>query len=271
MSSSADAPYPVIVPIDDPSSPIHHRWWGLSLKVLAALLVVVAGAWFWSSILEPHEAAMERTLQDLGFWGPVIFIAIFVLGTSLFFPESILSIAAGAIFGLGWGLVWSAVAGMISVAAVFLVGRRLFFDAAVGMLSRHPRIAALEAAAESQGLRLVFLLRLSPLNFTILNWILAASHVRFRTVMLGAIGMIPGNFSTVYIGYAARHTADLAARAQSGSPDGIVAGDSLFQEISLYAGLGASVLVTVLVTRIAVKALKTSTESEGQPDSTPSG
>ena len=271
MSSQADPADPGVHSGDEPSQAIHHRWWGLAIKALAALVIVAVGAWFWSAILEPHEAALERTLQHLGPWGPVIFIAIFVIGTSVFFPESILSIAAGAIFGLGWGLLWSVVAGMISVAVVFAVGRRLFFDAAVRILSRHPKVEALESAAESQGLRLVFLLRLSPLNFTMLNWILAASRIRFRTVMLGALGMIPGNLSTVYIGYAARHTADLAARAQSGSPDGIAAGDSLFREISLYAGLGASILVTVIITRIAVKALKTNSETAATAPSSAAG
>ena len=101
------------------------------------------------------------------------------------------------------------------------------------------------------------------MNFTMLNWMLAASRLRFRTIFLSALGMVPGNFSTVYVGYAARHTADLAARARAGDPDVIVAGDSIAREITLYAGLGASILVSVIVTRIAGKALR----AAGGPDS----
>ena len=246
---------------EDSTSAIHHRWWGLVLKILIALSVVAIGAWVWTELLEPREAEFETDLRQLGPWGPIIFIAVFVLTTSIFFPESVLAIASGAIFGLGWGLAWTVVAGFVSVSTVFLLGRHLLGDKARSMLKRHPKLSAVEDAAESRGLRLVFLLRLSPLNFTMLNWMLAASRLRFRTVFLSALGMVPGNFSTVYVGYAARHTADLAARAKAGNHDGIVAGDSLAREITLYAGLGASILVSVIVTRIAVKALRAANAS----------
>ena len=246
-------------------SPIHHRWWGLALKVLAALVVVGLGAWLWYVAIEPQEARLEQLLSELGPWGPVLFVGIFVVATGLFFPESVLAIASGAIFGLFWGLVWTVVAGMITVATVFLLGRHFLGGPARRLLLRHPRVAAIEKAAESRGLRLVFLLRLAPLNFSILNWMLAVSDMRLRAVLLSSLGMIPGNLSTVYVGYAARHTADLAARAKAGAPDGIVAGDSILHEVALYAGLGASLLVSVLVTRIAVKALKQSTSTDATP------
>ena len=186
---------------------------------------------------------------------------MFVVATSLFFPESVLAIASGAIFGLGWGMLWTVAGGFLSVWTVALLGRHLLGAKAKSMLESHPRLAAIEEAAESRGLRLVFLLRLSPLNFTMLNWMLAASRLRLRTILLSALGMVPGNFSTVYVGFAARHTADLAARANAGDPNGIVASDSIAREITLYAGLGASIVVSVIVTRIAVKALRAANAS----------
>ncbi|MBC02558.1 MAG: hypothetical protein CMJ34_04535 [Phycisphaerae bacterium] len=253
----------------DTTSAIHRRWWGLVIKVLIALGVVAIGAWVWIELLEPRESELENTLRELGPWGPVIFVAVFVVATSIFFPESVLAIAAGAIFGLGWGLVWTVVAGFVSVSTVFMLGRHLLGSSTKSMLERHPKLAAVENAAESRGLRLVFLLRLSPLNFTVLNWMLAASRLRFRTVFLSALGMVPGNFSTVYVGYAARHTADLAARARAGDPDVMVAGDSIAREITLYAGLGASILVSVIVTRIAVKALRAANASVSDEKSAP--
>lgn len=246
---------------EDTASAIHHRWWGLILKIILALAIVAAGAWFWTELVEPREDQLENTLRHLGPWGPIIFVAVFVAATSFFFPESVLAIASGAIFGLGWGMLWTVIGGFLSVWTVALLGRHLLGTRARSMLERHPRLAAVEEAAESRGLRLVFLLRLSPLNFTMLNWMLAASRLRLRTILLSALGMVPGNFSTVYVGFAARHTADLAARAKAGDPDGIVAGDSIAQEVTLYAGLGASIVVSVLVTRIAVKALRAANAS----------
>ncbi len=246
---------------EDTTSAIHHRWWGLALKIALALAVVGAGAWFWTELVEPHERGLENTLRDLGPWGPITFVFVFVMATSLFFPESVLAIASGAIFGLGWGMLWTVIGGFLSVSTVALLGRHLLGAKARAMLERHPKLAAVEEAAESRGLRLVFLLRLSPLNFTMLNWMLAASRLRLRTILLSALGMVPGNFSTVYVGFAARHTADLAARVNADHPDGIVAGDSIAREVTLYAGLGASIVVSVIVTRIAVKALRAANAS----------
>ena len=258
-----DQDAPVQQSLEDTTSAFHHRWWGVALKILLALTVVAAGAWIWTALVEPHEGEFENTLRNLGPWGPVIFVAVFLVATSVFFPESLLAIASGAIFGLGWGMLWTVVGGFLSVWTVAILGRRLLGDRARTILERHPKLTAIEEAAESRGLRLVFLLRLSPLNFTMLNWMLAATRLRLRTILLSALGMVPGNFSTVYVGFAARHTADLAARASAGNADGIVAGDSLAHEITLYAGLGASIVVSVIVTRIAVKALKTANERPG--------
>lgn len=250
---------------DEGSSPVHHHWWGLALKISLALLVVGLGAWAWFAVLQPREADLERLLGELGPWGPVLFVAIFVVATMLFFPESVLSIAAGAIFGLVGGLAWTAVGGLLAVAATFVVGRTVLGRRVRASLAGHPRLAAIEQATESQGARLAFLLRLSPLNFSLLNWMLAVSRLRFRVVMLTSLGMIPGNLSTTYMGYAARHTADLATRANTDPNAPLAPGDSIAHEIALYSGLVASVVVSVLVTRIAVRALKASTP-EPTPD-----
>ena len=81
----------------DDSSPLHRSWWGIVAKLILAAAVMFAVYLIWQTWIEPHEAAIERTLGHLGPWGPVIFIVAFLIGTSLFFPESVLAIAAGTI------------------------------------------------------------------------------------------------------------------------------------------------------------------------------
>jgi len=50
----------------------------------------------------------ERIIQ-LGFWGPLFFIAIYSLRSLVFFPASVLTIIAGMIFGPLWGFVYTVV------------------------------------------------------------------------------------------------------------------------------------------------------------------
>ena len=252
MTQAEDA----ITSPDDSPSP-HQSWWGLLVKLILAAGVLVTVYLVWQTWIEPHEARIEQTLERLGPWGPMIFIAVFLIGTSLFFPESVLAIAAGTIFGLWWGLLWVVVAGTLTAVVVYWLGRTVFRNRIEPMLARHPRLDAIDEAASESGLKLILLLRLSPMNFTMLCWLLSISRVRFRTYLLSCIGMFPGNFSTVYLGFAARHTADLASRIKAG--DGQPPGDSMVHEITLYSGLVISLVVSLLVARIAVRAMKTAT------------
>ena len=81
-----------------------------------------------------------------------------------------------------------------------------------------------------------------PFNF--LNYILGLTTVSLRDYLLAFIGMIPGTFLYVYIGSL---TTDVAAAASGGAETGQLA-------LNVVAFV-ATVVVTVLVTRIARKAL----------------
>ena len=238
----------------DRMHPIHRRWWGVAAKLLGAIAIggVLMAIWYWG--IEPYEARMEEALAELGPWAPVIFIGFFILTTPWFFPESVLAVAAGAIFGIWWGLLWVAVAGTATAVGMYWLGHTVLRDSVERRLSKHPKIRAIDQAASEKGLELVFLLRLAPINYTVLNWLLGVSRVRFKTFLLSCIGMFPGNLATVYVGYAARHTADLATRVKT--HQGLAPGDSIVHEITIYGGLVVSLLVSIIVARIALKAIR---------------
>ena len=66
--------------------------------------------------------------------------------------------------------------------------------------------------------------------------------------------MIPGFLSTTYIGYAAKHAADLAKTYKATGK--LPAGDSLIHEITIYGGLVIAVSVSIIVARVALKSVK---------------
>lgn len=235
--------------------PAHHRtWWGVALKLIVALAIVGALFYVWSTWIQPYETQLSTTMRQLGPWAPVIFIVVFVVATSLFFPESLLAIAAGTIWGLWWGLLWVVVAGVITAMVIFWLGRYVLGNKIEQLLSKHPKVQAIDDAASDSGFKLALLLRLAPLNFTMLNMLLAVSRLRFRTYLLTCIGMFPGNFSTVYIGFAARHAAD-----QLKNQEHAAANTNTVHEITLYVGLGASLLVSIIIARVAMVAIKNAT------------
>ena len=191
-------------------------------------------------------------MAELGFWGPLVFVLGYAIAVVAFVPASLLTLAAGAIFGLAAGTVYVLVAATLGACAAFLVSRHLARARVERRLAGNPRFAAIDRAIGEQGLRIVFLLRLSPaFPFNLLNYALGLTRVRFGDYAIACAGMLPGTLLYVYSGKLA---GDLAALAAGARPEGD-GGRTLLWAV----GLLATLVVTLIVTRIARRALSEAT------------
>lgn len=197
----------------------------------------------------------------MGAWGPVAYIGVYVVGAILLIPGSVLTLAAGAIFGLVRGTALVLVGATLGAAAAFLVARYL----ARGYVERRislGRLAAVDRALARNGLRLVFLLRLTPLvPYSLLNYSMGLTGVRFRDFLLGSAGMLPGTVLYVYYGKVAGEVAALAG--------GRAVPHDLAYWLFTAVGLAATIAVSVLVTRAAQRALQEETDGTQAPSDTP--
>ena len=76
---------------------------------------------------------------------------------------------------------------------------------------------AIDKAIESEGLKLIVLLRLCPLiPFTILNYLMGGTAISLRHYAIGSFGMIPGTIVYVFIGTTISSIADAASGNTSG-------------------------------------------------------
>lgn len=212
------------------------------IKIIAVLGVVV------SILLASHFLGLGEHLKNfvegfksLGFWGPVIFIAVYIVATILFLPASALTLAAGAVFGLGWGSVYVSIASTLGAAAAFLVGRYFARGWVNKQISGNEKFAAIDEAVANEGWKIVALTRLSPaFPFNLLNYAYGLTKVPFIPYVISSwIAMMPGTVMYVYLGSLAK------------SPEGRTPG----QWALLIVGLLATVGATVLITRTAKKAL----------------
>lgn len=223
------------------------------LKGLAIVAVVLAALLLGRRAATLLPALTEQVAR-LGVWGPVVYVALYVLGAVLLIPGSVLTLAAGVLFGLVRGTALVLLAATLGAAAAFLVARYL----ARGYIERRigtGRLAAVDRALARDGFRLVLLLRLTPVvPYSLLNYSLGLTGVRFRDFVLASVGMLPGTLLYVYYGKVA---GDLAALA-GGQP---VPRDAAYWA-TIGVGLAATIAVTVLVTRIARRALR---EEEARP------
>ena len=101
--------------------------------VLLAVALVAAGALAWS--LGLHDWARPDRLTQLrpaieayGAWGPVLYVAGYVLAELLFVPALPLTLLGGLAFGPLWGTVYVSIASTLAAALAFLVARYLARD-----------------------------------------------------------------------------------------------------------------------------------------------
>ena len=219
----------------------------VALVVLAIVLLVLIARRAGGYI--PEFAAW---VDGLGLWAPVVFVAGYAVATVAFVPGSLLTLAAGAIFGLAAGVAWAFLGASLGAIAAFLVARYLSRSAIERRKEDYPRFAAVDRAVGEQGLKIVFLLRLSPaFPFVVLNYALGLTKVRLRDYALACFGMLPGTLLYVYYGKVAGDVASLAAGAgpERGTAHYVVLG----------IGLAATVVATTLITRVARRALREAT------------
>ncbi|MFA6543049.1 MAG: TVP38/TMEM64 family protein [Limisphaerales bacterium] len=215
------------------------RKWAVAAVVVLALATVFT-VFDVRGLLRDGLAAVEQ----LGAWGPVLFVVIYVLACVLFIPGSVLTLGAGAVFGVVWGSAYVSLASTLGATASFLVGRYLARRWVARKIAGNATFAAIDQAVAAEGWKIVGLTRLSPVfPFTLLNYAFGVTRVSLRDYVLASwIGMMPGTVMYVYLGSLAR----AGAGGQQKTP----------AEWALYSvGLAATIAVTVVITRIARQAL----------------
>ena len=229
------------------TTPSRRRLVTIAVVIALIAILVLAGR-----NLAGYLPRFVQWVDGLGVWGPVVFIAGYVVAVVAFVPGSILTLAGGAIFGLVKGTIIVFVAATLGAAAAFLVSRNL----ARGMIERriagNARFAAIDRAVAAEGRKIVFLLRLSPVfPFSLLNYALGLTRVSFADFFVASVGMVPGTILYVYYGKLAGDVAMIAAEG------GVEKGAGYYAVLVL--GLLATIAVTTVVTRIARRALREAT------------
>lgn len=190
-------------------------------------------------------AATLQQLGHLGGWAPFLFVMLYAGLAVAMAPVFLLNLAAGALFGLVRGSLLVFCGALIGASAVHAVGGRLAAFRLVRFLERDPRVAAVRRAVLGDSLRIMLLLRLSPLvPFVLLNYSLALSRVSYRDFVLAMVGMLPTIVMYTYygkvVGDVARLTAGVAA------PRGP----------EYYAMLAVGMVATIVATRLIAVATR---------------
>lgn len=221
-----------------------------SLKVAVfACAVGLVVALSWLLPVRQWTVGLAERLRGAGATGVLIFIAVYVGAEVALVPGSLLTMAAGFAYGPIGGLLVASPASVLAATVAFLLGRTVLRNWIQRKIAASPKARALDRAIGKNSFKLILLLRLSPaIPFNVLNYALGLSDANLgRYVVASIVGMLPGTWLYVYLGSLATTAAGLTDASRGGGP----------QRLALtVAGLVATVLVVVLVTRSARRLLE---------------
>jgi uncharacterized membrane protein YdjX (TVP38/TMEM64 family) len=221
----------------------------IALLLLAAVALLLLGR-----ALGGYVEPFRRWVEGLGVLGPLVFVLGYAAAVVAFVPGSALTLAAGAIFGVAKGTALVFVAAVLGSAAAFLIARYFARGAVERRIAGSAQFAAIDRAIGREGRKIAFLLRLSPaIPFTLLNYALGLTRIRFADALIASLGMLPGTLLYVYLG-------SVAGDAASASAGGAELGRTLVKAL----GLAATACVTIYVTVLARRALREATAEAGE-------
>ena len=199
---------------------------------------------------------IEAAITSAGILGPVVFVLAYGLAALLLVPASVLTISAGFLFGPVLGTALVSAGSTFGAALSFLVARyfaRAFVERRI-QESNGKILKAVDKAIESQGSKVVFLMRLSPLfPYSLINYSLGLTKIPFVEYIVASwAGMLPGTVAYTGIGAAGKVAMDASV--------GSVESTNPFVVLLYAVGAIATVLVTTLIGKTASTYLE---EEEG--------
>jgi len=227
---------------------ILHWSRGSQIK-LAVFLVLVATIVVLVVVFHIQDRFLDllQWLRNNRTEGAFAFVGIYAVCTVFLVPGALLTLGAGFVFGILVGLLVVVVGAGIGLNLAFLLGRYVFRDAVARKVSEYPKFAAVDAAVEKEGWKIVFLLRLAPIvPFTAFNYAMSVTKVQFLHYAIpSCIGIIPGTAMFCYFGSLA---SDLSTISSEGP-------DRTTQWIIIAVSGVLIIAAVVVITRMARRAI----------------
>lgn len=221
---------------------------GFALGVAVVVALACAGVVFREDIGVLMQGFMNY-VDGLGPLGYALFLVGYVVLEVLAVPAFPLTMSAGALFGNAAGTLLVTTAATVAAGISFLIARYIARDKIAEMAENYPKFKAIDRALGEDSLRVVAIMRLSPLMpFALSNYLYGLTSVKFKPYVIGSFfGMMPGTFAYVSAGSASRQIAE-----------GAIGSDAI---LSTLFGVSLAILSASYVGKLASKAVAEETAS----------
>lgn len=187
------------------AAPSLRGWRRAARLILLVLLAVgMAFAWHWRPALDPVALGTAIAANPAA---PLVFLCVHVAASLLFFPRTVLAMAAGLVFGIGWGIVWAAIGSALGAVAGFCVAR--YVNSGLVAVDQSARLGPILDRIRRGGWRGVALLRLIPvIPHSLANYALGLTSMPLAPYAFGSlVGQLPMTIACVDLGAAGERLA----------------------------------------------------------------
>lgn len=187
--------------------------------IIISLIIFVIIDTLTTKDVEQYLIEWVQLIEHHLLWGIIILVLVYTIATLCLIPGSVLTIGVGYAYGQAFphspalAIAFASASVFVGASAgsicCLLFGRYLFRDWVLRHAKKYRLFVAIDRALESNGLKIMILLRLSPLipNHA-LDYISGVTSISIKDYWIASIGIMPSTVGFCYIGATASSVAE---------------------------------------------------------------
>lgn len=171
------------------------------MGILLALAVIWGLLWYTGTIDKLDDFEVFRAfIKDLGVYGYLIFIGLYVISAIFSLPALVMTITAGVVFGPILGGVLSLLGATLGAVAAFFSARYFFRAFLMRKFGDSPIFNKIEKGVEKNGIDFLILTRLLPIfPYNLQNYAYGLTSMNWLSYgLISFVTMAPGTFIYAY-------------------------------------------------------------------------
>ncbi|AGB41124.1 hypothetical protein Halha_1176 [Halobacteroides halobius DSM 5150] len=170
------------------------------VAVIAAVILVINQLGYMKYFKNPQ--LLKSAIDGLGFWGPVVFILMWIASAIFLLPGGALGLVGGLLFGPWMGTLYTIFGATIGAVCAFLAGKYVARDMVKGMVENNPKLQKIDQGVEEEGWRFLMLTRLVPIfPYNVQNYVYALTSIDLLSYTVATfVFMLPGCLAFSFAG-----------------------------------------------------------------------
>ena len=191
----------------------------IGILLLLIICFVIVDSVFGKMYISMCIRGLLDWMRENSLAGMAAYIVVYVVATIFCVPGALLTLGAGFVFtsandgsllaGLFIGTLAVFIGSSTGAIIAFFLARYLLHERVRKLSQRYSIFEALDVALSEKGLRIMCLLRLSPITpFVLLNYIAGVTTVTFKNYTISLLCMLPGMALYIFLGASAGSLTD---------------------------------------------------------------